>query len=87
VVAPVELNQVMLRFGVDRPADADRLTLATIARIQADGVAFMGPAQWRGAWVMRLSVSSMATTERDADLTVASVLAAWRAERDGDSGA
>jgi hypothetical protein len=74
-----------VRFGAVEPTEADRLTLATLARVQADGVAFMGPAQWRGAWVMRVSVSSMATTERDADLSVDSVLAAWRAEcaRDG----
>jgi glutamate/tyrosine decarboxylase-like PLP-dependent enzyme len=82
VIGPVELNQVMARFGVDRSdAEADGLTLDTITRVQNDGVAFMGPAQWRGAWVMRISVSSMATTRVDADQSVDSVLAAWRAVR------
>ena len=79
VVGPVELNQFMARFGAGEAAD--RLTLDTIARVQEDGVAFMGPAQWRGAWVMRVSVSSMATTEADADESVVSVLKAWRAVR------
>ena len=80
IVGPVELNQAMARFGAG--ADADRLTLATIARVQDDGVCFMGPAQWRGDWVMRISVSSTGTTEADADLSVDSVLNAWRAARE-----
>ncbi len=79
VIGPVELNQFMVRFGVDEVAAADRLTLAVIAGVQAGGVAFMGPAQWRGAWMMRVSVSSMATTAHDGDLSVDAVLTAWRA--------
>ncbi len=80
VIGPVELNQFMVRFGADRPgAEGDRLTLAAIARVQEEGVAFMGPAQWRGAWVMRVSVSSTETTPHDGDESVASVLRAWRA--------
>ena len=79
LVAPVELNQFMIRFGADRgDAEGDRLTLATIQAVQADAVAFLGPAQWRGRWVMRVSVTSAATTGADIDATVASVLAAWR---------
>jgi len=82
VIGPLELNQFMVRFGADVPAvEGDRLTLATIARVQEEGVAFMGPAQWRGAWVMRVSVSSMETTEADGDESVASVLRVWRAVR------
>ena len=82
LVCPVELNQFMIRFGADRSdAQGDLLTLATIQRLQADGVAFMGPAQWRGRWVMRCSVSSGATTERAARETVASVVRAWRAAK------
>jgi len=76
LVCPVELNQFMIRFG-----DDDGLTLETIRRLQDDNVAFMGPAQWRGQWVMRVSVSSGATTPADADASVASVLRAWRAVR------
>jgi glutamate/tyrosine decarboxylase-like PLP-dependent enzyme len=80
VIGPVELNQLMVRFGADAPAaEGDRLTLAAIARVQKEGVAFMGPAQWRGVWVMRVSVSSMETTQADGDVSVTSVLRAWRA--------
>ena len=37
-------------------------TPATVRRLQAGAVAFLGPAQWRGRWVMRCSVTSIATT-------------------------
>jgi len=74
LVCPVALNQFMIRFG-----DDDALTLEVIRRVQEDAVAFMGPAQWRGQWVMRVSVSSAATTFADADASVASVARALRA--------
>jgi glutamate/tyrosine decarboxylase-like PLP-dependent enzyme len=82
VVNQPELNQFVVRFGTDRgDAESDRLTLATAERIQQESVAFMGPAQWRGRWVMRVSVCSIATTPTDADLTVAAVRSAWEAVR------
>jgi glutamate/tyrosine decarboxylase-like PLP-dependent enzyme len=82
VVNQPELNQFMVRFGEDRgPEAGDRLTAATVAQIQRDAVAFMGTARWRGRLVMRVSVSSIETTEADAELTVAAVGAAWEAVR------
>ena len=77
LVCPVELNQFMLRFGSG--ADADRLTLEAVRRVQADAIAFIGSAQWRGDWVMRVSVTSAATTMADADITIDAVIQAWRA--------
>jgi glutamate/tyrosine decarboxylase-like PLP-dependent enzyme len=74
LVCPVVLNQFMVRFG-----DADASTLATVARVQAEAVAFIGASSWRGRWTMRVSVSSVATTFDDADATVAAVVRAWRA--------
>ena len=41
----------------------------------------MGGAQWRGQWVMRVSVTSGLTTEEDADRTIEAVIRAWRAVR------
>lgn len=76
LVAPVELNQFMVRFG-GSGADGDRATLATVKRVQDDAVAFIGSALWRGSWVMRVSVSSIATTIAEADVTVDAVLDAW----------
>ena len=74
IVCGVPLNQFMVRFG-----DDDGATLATVERIQADAVAFIGAATWRDRWVMRVSVSSAATTEKDGEITAAAVIAAWRA--------
>ena len=76
LVCPVELNQFMIRFGPDGE-EGDRLTQATVAEIQSEAVAFIGAARWRGQWVMRVSVTSAATTVEDADITVSAVLRAW----------
>ncbi len=71
-----ELNQFMVRFG-----DDDALTLATVEQIQRDAVAFIGASQWRGHWVMRVSVSSIATTLEDGHVTVEAVRSAWEKVR------
>lgn len=76
LVAPVTLNQFMVRFGDG--ADADRLTQAVIEQVQEDAVAFLGGALWREQWVMRCSVSSIATTMAEADTTVDAIIDAWR---------
>jgi glutamate/tyrosine decarboxylase-like PLP-dependent enzyme len=76
VLNDVVLNQAILRFG-----DDDRRTLDAIACLQAGGVAFAGGAQWHGRWVMRLSVSGWATTEKDARRTADAIIEAWRAAK------
>ncbi len=72
-VAPVTLNQFMIRFG-----DDDALTSAVIDTVQRDAIAFLGGASWRGQWVMRGSVSSVATTMAEAETSVAAIIDAWR---------
>ena len=80
LVCGAELNQFMVSFGGDcSPEDADRLTLATIDQVQQDAVAFIGASQWRGRWVMRISVCSIATTAADGAITVDAVRSAWEA--------
>ncbi len=76
LVCPAELNQFMVRFG-----DDDALTLATVEQIQQDAVAFIGASQWRGQWVMRVSVCSIATTPEDGPITVEAVRSAWEKVR------
>jgi len=71
-----ELNQFMLRFG-----DSDDATRAVIARVQEDAVAYIGGAEWREEWVMRVSVSSGATTIDEGRIAADAVIAAWRAVR------
>jgi glutamate/tyrosine decarboxylase-like PLP-dependent enzyme len=75
ILNDVVLNQVAVHFG------SDAETQATIAKVQADGVCFVGGAQWRGRQVMRVSVTNENTTEADVDRSVAAMLAAWMAVR------
>lgn len=76
LVCPAELNQFMVRFG-----DDDAQTLATVEQVQRDAVAFIGASQWRGRWVMRVSVCSIATTPEDGRISVEAVRAAWEKVR------
>ncbi len=75
IMNDVALNQVAVRFGNDDQ------TKQTIARIQADGVAFIGGAQWRGHWIMRISVINENTTMADIDRSAVAMIEAWRAMR------
>lgn len=84
LVAPVTLNQFMVRFGEGDSDAVDRLTLATVRQVQADAIAFLGSTQWRGQWAMRCSVSSIATTMGQADISVDAIIDAWRRVREGD---
>jgi len=81
VLNTVVLNQVIVSFGEGDAASRRSATEAVIARIQKSGVCFAAGAEWRGHWVMRLSVTSGATTARDIDISAAAIVAAWRAER------
>jgi glutamate/tyrosine decarboxylase-like PLP-dependent enzyme len=74
ILNEVCLNQVLVRF-----ADDDARTRAVVARVQQDGVAWLGGSVWQGRGVMRISVSSHATGEGDARRTVDAILSAYRA--------
>ena len=78
LVCPVELNQFTLSFGDGDEARRDQLTLAVVRQVQEDAVAFIGASQWRGRWVMRVSVSSMTTTAQDGRIAAEAVAQAWR---------
>lgn len=78
VVNEVDLNQVAVRFGSD-DRSGDTLTSKVIDRIQAEGTCFAAGAQWKGLWIMRLSVTSWFTTEAEADRSIAAIIEAWRA--------
>lgn len=77
-IAPVTLNQFMVRFG-----DDDALTRATIERIQHDAVAFFGGTLWQGQWMMRASVCSIATTMDEGDRAADAAIHAWRQVKNG----
>lgn len=82
VLNEVVLNQVAVRFGDEQPgadsATGDALTRATIAAIQEEGTCFAGGAQWRGRWILRLSVIGFSTTDDDIRLSAQAILRAWR---------
>jgi len=74
VLNDVVLNQVLVRFG-----DDDERTRRVIARVQADGTAWLGGTVWQGRAAMRISVSNWSTTEADAGATVDAILQAHHA--------
>jgi len=73
VLNDVVLNQVLVSFGTPE------MTLATIARLQAEGTCWCGSTVWQGQTAMRISVSSWATTTEDVDLSLAAMLKAAQA--------
>ena len=81
VVNTVTINQLIVNFGAGDAAARRSATEAVIAKVQADGVCFVAGAAWRGDWVMRLSITSGATTEADIDASADAIISAWRAVR------
>jgi len=73
LVAPVILNQLMLRFGA-----SDDGTLAVVQRLREEGLVTAGPALWRGQWVLRMSVCSWETTAESAETSCAAIEDAWQ---------
>jgi glutamate/tyrosine decarboxylase-like PLP-dependent enzyme len=70
ILNDVVINQVLVSFGTPEK------TLATIARIQADGACWCGSTVWQGKTAMRISVSSWATTTEDVDRSLAAMIKA-----------
>jgi glutamate/tyrosine decarboxylase-like PLP-dependent enzyme len=70
VVNDVVLNQVLVRFG------DDQRTERVVGAVQRSGECWMGTTTWHGMKLMRISVSSWATTDADVDRSVEAVLAA-----------
>ena len=81
VVNDVTINQLIVNFGEGDAAARKAATEAVIAQVQADGVCFVAGAAWRGDWVMRISITSGATTDADIAVSTDAIIAAWRAVR------
>jgi glutamate/tyrosine decarboxylase-like PLP-dependent enzyme len=64
----VVINQVLVSFG-----SADR-TKRVIEAIQAEGTLWCGGSVWQGATVMRISVSSWATTDQDVERSLETIV-------------
>ncbi|HTO57504.1 MAG TPA: pyridoxal-dependent decarboxylase [Pseudomonadales bacterium] len=68
VLNDVVLNQVLVDFG------GDARTLQAIDAIQRDGTCWAGVSKWHDRTVMRVSVSSWATTDDDVDRAVRAIV-------------
>jgi glutamate/tyrosine decarboxylase-like PLP-dependent enzyme len=79
----VAINQAVFAFGTGDVASRRADTERVIARVQKDGVCFVGGAEWRGEWAMRVSLSSSRTTQADVDMSADAIIAAWRAVQAG----
>ena len=76
VLNDVVLNQVLVRFD-----DDDSITSAVIDRVQRRGICWLSGSTFRGRTVMRISVVAWQTTADDVDISVRSILDAFKAAR------
>ena len=83
VLNDVVLNQVIVNFGSGDAVYRKALTESVIARVQRDGVCYVGGAQWRDDWVMRLSVISAPTTDADIEMSAKAIISVWREVQKG----
>ena len=76
----VVLNQILIDFGneYDNLNKRKANTEAVISGIQKDGICFMGGANWRDKWVMRISVISGDTTIEDGRVAILNVKENWQ---------
>ena len=65
----VNLNQILVSL------DTDDATSALLTNVQRSGVIWCGGSQWQGRNVMRISISSWATTTNDIDFAADTILA------------
>lgn len=65
VANQVNLNQLIVSFGHGSAASRRVSTAVVTTGVQQDGTCFAAGAEWRGDWVMRLSIISGETTEND----------------------
>lgn len=82
VLNEVVLNQVALACGPEG-AEGDRLTRATLAAVQAGGVAYPTNGRWRGREIIRISVSAGPVTVADGERSAEAIIRAWRRVREG----
>jgi glutamate/tyrosine decarboxylase-like PLP-dependent enzyme len=71
----VVLNQSLIRIEADGH-DADVLTRAVIAAVQADGTCWLGGTTWHGMAAIRISISNWSTSEADVDRSADAILRA-----------
>lgn len=80
VLNDVELNQLALVFGdtQDGQQIRDGYTRQVIDKLQAENLAFTSGAQWRGHWIMRVSIISQATDLHHIQELAEAIKRAWK---------
>jgi glutamate/tyrosine decarboxylase-like PLP-dependent enzyme len=73
ILNDVVLNQVLVRANA---RDGRNITPAVIARVQEEGVCWVGGSAWQKESALRISVSNWATSEADVERSAASILEA-----------
>jgi glutamate/tyrosine decarboxylase-like PLP-dependent enzyme len=76
----VVLNQVLFRVRPAAGRDAGELTRAVIARVQRDGICWLGGTTRQAAPAIRISISNWSTSTDDIDRSAAAILGAIAAE-------
>lgn len=81
VMNEIASNQVALTCGEGEAGDA--LTKAVLQHVQARGKVYPTHGEWRGRFIIRISVIGYATQDRHADLVVDEIVSALRAAKEG----
>lgn len=75
VLNEVNINQVLVSFG------SDELTRRVIRELQKEGTCWCGSTTWHGRHVMRISVSSWATTTEDVEACAEAMIRVAKQEK------
>jgi len=73
ILNDIVLNQVLVRV---RSRAGGNITPAVIARVQEEGVCWVGGTTWEREPAMRISISNWSTSAEDIDIAAASILRA-----------
>lgn len=79
ILNEVVLNQLAISFG-DKGAgetECDQYTQSVIEEIQAENIAFVSGARWKGRWIMRVSVIAESTGLADVERLAELIVGAW----------
>ena len=75
VLNEVNINQVLVSFG------SDELTRRVIRELQKEGTCWCGSTTWHGRHVMRISISSWATTTEDVEACAEAMIRVAKQEK------
>lgn len=83
VLNDVAVNQVAIAFGDenDAPGVRDKYAQDVVAAVRQENTSYVGGAVWKGRQIVRVSIISRTTDERDIEQLADSLVRAWRKVR------